>query len=122
MEVVEPEIEEKKPRPTVSDMMFEAQPCEPNMIMTKIKQARLWSDKKKIIVDTIANCAPKCKSKKKRGGGTKKSSGWICYNKHCAKDTGKKYMACVADKERAKKEYFPKKDHWNEQYLKGCPL
>jgi len=52
----------------------------------------------------------------------KKTSGWICYNKVCAEETKRPYMTCVADKERAKTEYYGMKDYWKQQSLKGCPM
>ena len=116
-----PKIEEKKPQ-TVSEMMFDGDPCQPNLILTKLKQTRLWTEKKKVIEKVITSCAPKCKNKKKRGSGAPKMSSWICYNKHCAKDTGKKYMECVGDASRKDKEYTPKKDFWVSESDKGCPL
>lgn len=121
MEVVEPEI---KPRAkTVADIMSDSNPCEPNLILTRIKQARLWNDKKQVIKEMIDKCGTKVtKSKKKRGSGAPKMSSWICYNKHCSKDTGKKYMECVGDKSRKEKEYMPKKDFWVNESNKGCPM
>ena len=58
-------------------------------------------------------------STKKKG---KKMSSWICYNKVCAEETGKKYMECVADRDRAQTDYYGMKDYWKEQANKGCPM
>lgn len=51
----------------------------------------------------------------------KRMTGWVCYNKVCAKATGRRYMDCVTDKKRTESEYYPKKDFWKTQAENGCP-
>lgn len=51
----------------------------------------------------------------------KKISGWVCYLKICAKKEDMSYMECMKDKKRKEKEYYPKKDYWQEEAQKGCP-
>ena len=48
-------------------------------------------------------------------------TSWICYLKKCAKTTDLTYRDCLKDKPRAKKEYYPKKEFWEQEAIKGCP-
>ena len=59
-------------------------------------------------------------TKRKKSSTGKKMSGWICYNKVCAKETGRNYMTCVTDADRKEKEYIPKKEYWRKHASGGC--
>jgi hypothetical protein len=59
---------------------------------------------------------------KKKPKTTKRMNAWICYLKKCARTTDLTYLDCVKDKPRAKREYYPKKDYWESEALKGCPI
>lgn len=48
-------------------------------------------------------------------------NSWICYLKTCAKETNMTLMDCAADKPRRDREYYPKKEYWHTEALKGCP-
>jgi len=52
---------------------------------------------------------------------SRRMNAWICYLKTCAKETNNTYLECVQDKARKQREYYPKKEYWEQEALKGCP-
>lgn len=99
--------------------------CELETIADSMEAIDNYDDKLAFIDSILSSCG-KCDTvttpapAKRKGGG--KMSSWICYNKVCAEETGKKYMECVSDKIRAKTEYYGMKDYWKDQSNKGCPM
>ena len=94
--------------------------CESQNIVDSIEAIDNNDDKLRYVDVIIAQCG---KGGKKVVAKTdKRMNAWICYLKTCAKKTDNTYLDCVKDKPRAKKEYYPKKDYWDSQALKGCPL
>jgi len=57
----------------------------------------------------------------KKGKLTKDMNACICYLQRCTKETGLTYIDCAADENRAKREYYPKRDFFESEALKGCP-
>ncbi len=57
----------------------------------------------------------------KKGKLTKHMNAWICYLQRCTTETDLNYIDCAADENRAKREYYPKRDFFESEALKGCP-
>jgi hypothetical protein len=73
-----------------------------------------------LILAQCGESTPKTIPTLKKPTTSRGSNSWICYLKNCAKTTNLTYLDCVKDKMRAKREYYPKKDYWEQEALKGC--
>lgn len=98
--------------------MLASDPCEPNLVLNKLKGTRLWTDKKKLIKDTIDKCGKKTTRKKK--GEKRAMSGWNCYLKICSQESGMDFQKCMSDKNRKAKEYMPNTDYYSKLAGNGC--
>lgn len=48
-------------------------------------------------------------------------NSWICYLKVCAIETPQTLLECAKNQERKEKEYYKKKNYWEQQAIIGCP-
>ena len=55
----------KKPR-NMAEAMYNGNKCSPNLILNQIKSTRLWTDKKKILAESLAECGTKPAKKSKK--------------------------------------------------------
>lgn len=102
----------------IADAMFIGDPCEPNLILNKLKQTRLWTDKKNIISEIINNCGKKVAKGKSKGKTKRAMSGWNCVLKQCT-TTGMAFSECMQD-QNVKKDYNNNKDKYKELARSGC--
>ena len=96
--------------------------CEPQNIVDTLEAIDNNDDKLKYVELVLKTCVKKKEYiPPKRRGRRKKMTSWLCYLKMCARETDMTYLECIEDKERADREYYPRKEYWEKKALEGCP-